>query len=400
MVARKDKHIEHTDGKKLELLSFISFLFGFSQAILAYVIADYFKEAFGSTNVSVFYFISYSVSLVVILNMHKIIKQLGKATTIMFFLFLQVCSLTFLIFSRPSLIGVSLLMAYIISSYLAWVMLDIILEDYSEDKKSGRIRGMHLTILNAGFLIGPFISTQVLGKFGFNGLFFVSMLISMFMFVVSILGLRGVNQRFGQNLTVIDLAKKIFVNHDVMKIYIVSLALEFFFALMVIYTSLHLLEIGMSWSKIGIIFTIMLVPFVILGYPVGLLADKKFGEKEMIIFGLILMAISSGSIFFISSTSIWVWSLVLFMTRIGATIIETLRDSYFYKKIDGRDVDIISFFRTTPSVAYIFATMISAFVLIFFPLKSIFLVVAFFVALAIFAAVKLIDNKGEAEIRK
>ena len=288
-------------------------------------------------------------------------------------------------------------MAYIISSYLAWVMMDIIVEDYSEDKKSGRILGVHLTILNIGFLIGPFISTQILGKFGFNGLFFISMLISMFMFIVAILGMRGVNQRFGQDLTILDLVKKIFVNRDVVRIYGVSLALEFFFALMIIYTSLHLLELGMSWSKIGIIFTIMLVPFVIFGYPAGFLADKKFGEKEMIIFGLILMAISSGSIFFISSTSLWVWSLVLFATRIGATIIETLRDSYFYKKIDGRDVDVISFFRTTPSVAYILATMISAFALIFFPLKSIFLIISFSALLALFPAVKLVDNKSERE---
>ena len=399
MAGKTKKHLEHADKKKLEILSFISFLFGFSQAILAYVIADYFKEAFGSTNVSVFYFISYAIALIGILNMHKIIKKLGKATAMFLFLFLQVCSVTFLVFSSPSIIGVILLMSYIIASYLAWVMLDIIVEDYSEDKKSGRIRGMHLTILNAGFMVGPFISTQVLEKFGFNGLFFVAMIISMFMFVVAILGLRSDNQRFGQNLTISDLMKKIFVNKDVMKIYAVSLALEFFFALMVVYTSLYLHnELGMSWSEIGIIFTIMLIPFVILGYPVGVLADKKLGEKEMIIFGLAIMAISSASIFFITSTSVWIWSLVLFATRIGATIIETLRDSYFYKKIDGRDVDIISFFRTTPSVAYILATTISAVILIFFPLKSVFLLVALAAFLAIFAAVRLVDNKSEKEM--
>lgn len=399
-MARKNKHIEHADEKKLGLLRFISFLFGFSQAILAYVIADYFKESFGSTNVGVFYFISYVTALIIILNLHKIIKRLGKSTAMLLFLFFQVCSVTLLIFAQPSIVGVFLLMSFIVSSYLAWVIMDIIVEDYSEDKKSGRIRGIHLTIWNAGILIGPFISTQILEKFGFNGLFFVSMLISMFTFIFAMLNLHGVNHRFGQNVTISDLVKKIFTNCDVMKIYFVSLALEFFFALMVVYTSLYLLELGMSWSKIGIIFTVMLVPFVILGYPVGFLADKKFGEKEMIIIGLFIMVISSGSIFFITSTSIWVWSLVLFVTRIGATMVETLRDSYFYKKIDGRDVDIISFFRTTPSVAYILATSISAIVLIFFPLKSIFLIISLSGILAIFVASKLVDNKSEAEIRK
>ncbi|HOW60132.1 MAG TPA: MFS transporter [Candidatus Moranbacteria bacterium] len=398
MVKVFEKHIEHVDKKKLKLLGFISFLFGFSQAVLVYVIADYFRESFGSSNVSIFYFISYAVALVGVLNMHKIIKQFGKATTMFIFLFFQVCSVTFLIFTQPSLLGVFLLMSFIVSSYLAWVVLDIMIESYSEDKKSGRIRGIHLTILNAGFLVGPLISTQILEKFGFNGLFFLSMIISMFMFMVALLGLRNINQRFSQDLTIRDLFKKIFVNSDVMKIYSISLALEFFFALMVVYTSLHLLELGMSWSKIGVIFTIMLLPFVFFGYLVGFLADKNFGEKEMIILGLVIIMFSSGSIFFISSTSVWVWGIILFITRIGATIIETLRDSYFYKKIDGRDVDIISFFRTTPSVAYILATAISAIILIFFPLKSVFLIVSFSAFLALFVAVKLVDNKAEKEI--
>ena len=393
-----EKHIEHVDKKKLKLLAFISFLFGFSQAVLVYVIADYFRESFGSSNVSIFYFISYAVALVGVLNMHKIIKRFGKATTMFIFLFFQVCSVTFLIFTQPSLLGVFLLMSFIVSSYLAWVVLDVMIESYSEDKKSGRIRGIHLTILNAGFLVGPLISTQILEKFGFNGLFFLSMIISMFMFMVALLGLRNINQRFSQDLTIRDLFKKIFVNSDVMKIYSISLALEFFFAIMVVYTSLHLLELGMSWSKIGVIFTIMLLPFVFFGYLVGFLADKNFGEKEMIILGLVIIMFSSGSIFFISSTSVWVWGIILFITRIGATIIETLRDSYFYKKIDGRDVDIISFFRTTPSVAYILATAISAIILIFFPLKSVFLIVSFSAFLALFVAVRLVDNKAEKEI--
>ena len=84
MIKDFKKHVEHVDEKKLKLLSFVTFLFGFSQAILVYVIADYFREAFGSTNVSVFYFISYSIALIGILNMHKIIKRLGKSTAILF----------------------------------------------------------------------------------------------------------------------------------------------------------------------------------------------------------------------------------------------------------------------------------------------------------------------------
>jgi MFS family permease len=181
-----------------------------------------------------------------------------------------------------------------------------------------------------------------------------------------------------------------------MKIYSISFVLEFFYALMIVYTPLYLLNFGLSWDQIGIIFTIMLIPFVVLEYPLGFIADKKFGEKEMIIAGLLVMGFSAGSIFFISSKAVWIWALVLLMTRIGAATIEILRDSYFYKKIDGRDIDLISFFRTARSTAYVFATAVSAISLVFFPLKSTFLLTAAVVLLGLYPAFKLVDNECEA----
>jgi MFS family permease len=289
-------------------------------------------------------------------------------------------------------------MSYIIVMNLAWVALDIILESHSEDKRSGRIRGLHLTILNAGILLGPFLSTRLLSKFGFDGLFFAAMVMYMVVFIVGLVGLRGASHRFHQKLTISDLVKKIFVNRDVMKIYAVSLALEFFYALVIVYTPLYLLDRGLSWNQIGIIFTIMLIPFVLLQYPLGMLADKKLGEKEMLVTGLIIMGFSAGSIFFITSNAVWVWGAVLFATRIGAAVIEILRDSYFYKKIDGRDMDVISFFRTAGSIGYISATAISALLLIVFPMKYVFLLVAIAVLAGLYPALKLVDNKCEKEI--
>ena len=168
---------------------------------------------------------------------------------------------------------------------------------------------------------------------------------------------------------------------------------------MIVYSPLYLLSLGLSWEQIGIIFTIMLIPFVVIEYPIGILADKKFGEKEMIIIGLLIMGISSFGIFFLHTKSVLLWALVLLATRMGAATVEILRDSYFYKKIDGRDVDLISFFRTTRSVAYIVATGFSAMLLIIAPMRYIFLLIAAMVFVGLYPAIKLIDNKSEKEIK-
>ena len=295
--------------------------------------------------------------------------------------------------------GVALMMLYIVAGYFAWTVLDVIIEEYSEDKKSGRIRGFHLMILNAGVLLGPFLSTRILASFDYNGLFIATLTLNCLMLVISLVGLRGVNGRFNGKLTVQDIGMKVLTNKNVLNIYMISLALEAFYALMIVYTPLYLLGRGFSWEQIGIAFTIMLIPFVVLGYPVGILADEKFGEKEMIIGGLLIMGCSSLGIFFINSNSLFLWSAILLLTRVGAASVETLRDSYFYKKIDGRDVDLISFFRTTRAVAYLLATGLSAMLLIVAPMKYIFLLIAGLVLLGIYPAFRLVDNKSEVELK-
>lgn len=398
MKTLKNKHKEKINEKKIKLISFISFLLGFAQALLVYVESSYFKESIGNDNVGVFYFGAYAVALWGLLNMHKVIHALGRSTAFFLFFFLQICAIALLIFSPPSYWGILLLMAYIVASYLTLVVLDIILESYSEDRKSGRIRGLHLMIINVGFLLGPYLSTHILENYSYYGLFLLSMLINMFIFVVGLVGLRESNNKFVDNLTVRDLMHKIFINKDLMRIYWISFVLEFFYALMIVYTPLYLLDLGLNWGQIGIIFTFMLLPFVLFGYPAGVLADKKLGEKEMLIFALVLMALSTASIFFIGSNSLVLWGTVLFVTRISAALIETLRDSYFYKKIDARDMDIISFFRTSRSVAYLTATAFSALMLIFFPVKGVFLFIALVVAGALYPAINLVDNKSEAEL--
>ncbi len=399
MKNKKSKHVEHADEKKLKLLGFISFLFGFSEALLLYVTSDYFSQMLKSRNVSSFYFIAYVVALIGLLNMHKLVKLMGKSGAFFLFFLLQIYLLFGLVFLKQPIVGAILMMLYIVINYFSWTVLDVIIEEYSEDKKSGRIRGFHLMVLSAGIMVGPFLSTELLARFGFEGLFIATLVLNCLMLVVALVGLRGVNGKFRGKLTVQDIGMKILTNKNVLNIYIVSLALEAFFALMIVYTPLYLLGLGFSWQQIGIAFTIMLIPFVALEYPIGILADKKFGEKEMIIGGLLIMSITTFAIFFMTSKSIFVWAAILLVTRIGAASVEILRDSYFYKKIDGRDVDLISFFRTTRAVAYLLATGLSAMLLVIAPMKYIFILVAGMVLVGVYPAFRLEDNKSEEELR-
>lgn len=394
------KHKEKLDEGKIKLVTFVTFLMGFAQSFLIFIMSSYFKLAIGTENVGIFYAVSYIIFLFILLNLHKFVRVLGKANVFYFSLLAKLIILFGLILVEPSKIGILLMILYIILGSIEWVALDFIIEDVSTDRMSGRIRGMHLTILNAGFLFGPFLATYFLDKIAFSGVFVLALVFNVFVFIFALIGFRNVNEKFEQKLKVSDILKKVLARKNIMRIYYISFVLEFFYALMVIYTPIYLRDLGFSWEDIGIIFTIMLIPFVIFQYPAGLLADKKMGEKELLFFSILIMGISTMLIYFMGTGSVVKWALILFVTRIGASLIEILRDSYFYKRIDSRDVDVIDFFRTSLPMAYIFATILSSFVFLFLPIKFVFMLTGLIVLSALYPAFRLTDNRSEKEMGK
>jgi len=388
-------HEEILDKKKIKLIGFISFFMGFAQAVMAYIISSYFKESLGTENVGIFYSLAYVVVFIILLNFHKIIKRFGKSNVFFFTLIIKLVTLAFLATIQPSWWGIGFLVAYIITAQINWVVLDIILESFSVDNRSGRIRGVHWMIIDAGFLLGPILSTQILERFNFQIVFLISLIIECLVVFLAVEGFKRINHKFEGRVTIKELINKVIQKKNILRIYYISFILDFFYAIMVIYVPFYLRDLGISWEQIGYIFTVMLIPFVIFPIPVGYLADKYLGEKEMLIGSIILMGISTLLVYFTVTLSIYTWAAILFMTRIGASIIQTLRDSYFYKRIDGRDVDIIDFYRTSIPAAYILAPMISALILLFFPLKMMFFVLALVIFSSLYPAFRIVDNKGE-----
>ena len=50
-------HQEKIDKQKIKQISFISFLMGFAQAVMIYVMSSYFKQVAGTENVGFFYYV-------------------------------------------------------------------------------------------------------------------------------------------------------------------------------------------------------------------------------------------------------------------------------------------------------------------------------------------------------
>jgi MFS family permease len=165
---------------------------------------------------------------------------------------------------------------------------------------------------------------------------------------------------------------------------------------MTIYTPIYLhTNLGLPWSSIGIIFSIMLLPFVFVQFPAGKLADAILGEKEILSVGFIIMALATTTIFFIDSKSILVWALILLGTRVGAALVEIMCDVYFFKKVDNKNANLISFFRMSRPFAYIISPLVVAIILSVFglDLKSLFLILGFLMFFGLRYSLAIVDTK-------
>ena len=196
-----------------------------------------------------------------------------------------------------------------------------------------------------------------------------------------------------RDLSVYVVIKKMLRRKDIMRVYYASLMLELFYCVMTIYTPLYLLSIGLSWTEIGKIITVMLIPFVILQIPLGIIADKKTGEKEWLVVGFLIISISTAAISMFNIPMVYLWMFLLFLTRIGASIIQVMRDAYFYKKIGPQDIDFIDYFRTTKSIAFVLGTMFFSLFLVVLPLRMVFLMLAVLMFTALSPILRLHDTK-------
>ncbi len=392
------QHNENLNPNKIFFVNIISLLMGFTGGLLIYTMSAYFKNIWNSVNIGWTFIIANIILLIILLNIHKFVRVVGRATLFQLLVICKISIFVALIMIVGRLPETILLMSYIVLEALSWAVLRMILESYATDNRTGRVYGLNLTIINIGLIISPIIATHLLMQFGFIGIFYLSIIFNILIFIITFFNIHHIDAIHQKQTNYIGLFQKLKARKDIQRIFTISISLEFFFAIMVIYTPLYLLNNGFSWNQIGIIFTVMLIPLVLVQYPVGILADTRLGEKELLFASFILIAFSSIAFYFFGNTSMAIVMIILLISRIGAALVSILRLSYFYKRIDKTDVDMIALFQTARPIAYIIAPALVGILLIYFQINSVFILIAFIALLTLYPVYKLSDNKSLSEL--
>ncbi|MFZ2072716.1 MAG: MFS transporter [Minisyncoccia bacterium] len=354
-------------NNRRKIIYFAGFLFSITLALTSYINSSFLETYINEYYVSAIYIISSIITIWGFFKMPKILTHLGNRFTTFILGICIFLSLILLATGNKILIIIPAFILYFISTNLIIASLDIFIEDFSKSSSIGKIRGIYLMIINSAWVVAQIISGSIITKTSFRGIYLFSALFMILFSIIFVFFLNNFKDPKYKKVPILKTTKFFLQNKNVSAIYIINLILKFFYAWMVIYTPIYLHEyLSFGWDKIGIIFSIMLIPFVILDFPLGKLSDK-IGEKKMMLVGFLVTILSTLAIPLINEPKLIVWAGILFLTRVGAATIEVLSESYFFKIISEENADAINFFRNTTPLSYIIAPLFAIPILLLVP---------------------------------
>lgn len=372
----------------------LGFLFSIYSALPAYVSSSFLNQYIGESLVGMVYAAGSILTIVVFFSISAILRRFGNYRTAIGLTILTLASTLGLAFSSHPLVIFIAFILHFSTLSLIGLTLDIFLEKTSKDSETGTVRGAYLTWANLAWVIAPTLSAFIITRSSFSGLFAMSAFVILPILVILSLSLYRFKDPEYPTEPYFSHIKVLWKDRNMKSVFVISFLLQFFYAWMVIYTPIYLHEtIGFSWEAIGIMFSIMLIPFVILDEPLGWLADKYLGEKELLVAGFAVMGLSTISIAFVTNDSLLIWSIILFMTRVGAATVEIMSDTYFFKKIDASKVYLMSFYRTVRPTSYIVAPIAASLLFVALDLKGLFVVLGILMLYGIRHSLALEDTK-------
>ena len=353
----------------------LSFFFTLHLALPVYIGSSFLGTLVDERTIGLIYAAGAILAIFGLYLIPRLLRAMGDfEATLLFMGFETLAVFGIAMFEDPTVL-ITLFILSLVLVYLISFDLDVIVEGLSKESSTGTIRGLYLTAGNVAWVLSPVLAAGILT----NGDYWRVYLAAAVLFLPALIIFNTKLNRFKDPLYRVTpffkTLREVIRRRDIRYIFGASFLLNFFFAWMVIYTPIYLHEhLGFDWGNIGVIFSIMLVPFLLLEAPLGRLADKVWGEKEMLSIGFVIIAVSTAAMAFVTDNSFFTWALLLFTTRVGASMVEVMVETYLFKKIKAGESHILSLHRSLRPLSYVIGPLIGAVALTLLPFNYIFLV--------------------------
>lgn len=373
-------------------------LLSFHWALVIYVNSTFLEQFFSPYVISALYTGSSICTILLFLGISKILNKVGNLHLTVFLTILECFTLISLPFIDSPILIAALFCIHQTIVPLIFFSLDIFMEAMIGDceKETGGRRGLFLTIMSLTIALSALLSGYLIGDTvpQFELVYVTSALLLLSFIVMAIHSFGTFLDTTYTTQALMHGVKKFWHTHDIRNVFFAHFILQLFFAWMVIYTPLYLVTVmGYNWELVGQILFVGLMAYVLLEYVVGIVADTYIGEKEMMAVGFLILAVSTSWFIFLENTNIGLWMIAMFITRVGASLVETTTESYFFKHTHSDDTALISFFRITRPLSYLVGAVLGSLTLFFLPMKLLFLVLALLMIPGFFFTLALKDTK-------
>jgi MFS family permease len=372
----------------------IVFLFTLHLTPATYIESSFLRQFVGDDKIGLVFSLAAILTILAFVLVNRFLTRFGSYKVFFYLVAIEILTFVALAFPlHPAILISAFVIGFMLRS-IAFFILDIFLESISKNSTTGETRGYYLTSINIAFFLGPMISSFVLNDHEYHKIFILSAFLEIPVLFFVIKYLKDFKDPIYSKSNFLKQFVKVRENRDVYYTILSDFLLKFFYVWMIIYTPIYLtIEKNFSLSETTLIISLGLLPFLLLQGQLGKIADKKLGEKEILIFGFLIMSITTMSFSFVNSTNLILWVLIVFATRIGAAMVESMTETHLFKRIDASNLNIISIFRIARPLAYLVASIIGSILLTMMNLHYVFLILGVIMLLGIHFAIQIKDTK-------
>lgn len=375
----------------------LAVIFHFHTLVVSYTSPTYLGEFIDIKHIGLLYSIGSIGSLLLFIFIPSVLQRFGNVLVTIGLMMISLVTLTLMGagLSAPTVvIGLAL---FLVINPLLYLSMDVYSETLigKNEGATGHVRGMTLSLMSLAALCAPLtISYLVADGDNLAQLYFVAIGVGVVFSLLVIIAFRGFIDPIYHRIQFRPLLKKCWESKPIKLVLSAHFLVQIFFTWTVLYIPLYLASVlNLPWSSIGAIIAAGLLAYVLFEYPIGILADDYFGEKEMMAIGFLILALSVSSISFMTTTAIVPWMILAFISRIGASLAEVTTESYFFKKVNGQDANLMSVFRLTRPLAVLVGSLLGSICLAIMPFHLAFIVLGFVMVIGIFLAIGIEDTR-------
>jgi MFS family permease len=382
--------------RSLATLASLNFLFFFFLAAVSYVNSSFLGRFLSPSAVSIAFAVQAALTIAALWAMPGVVAKVGARTLIVFLAPVTALGAIFLGLSHSALGALPFFFIQGVGIYCLMYLLDLYLESVTDDESiTGNVRGIFLTSGNLAIFLSPFaitilvIGTMYAPLYAFAG---AALIPALLLAMTSLKRLTSVTPRehsFKKAWSELWCCKP-----SILRAMGAYLLLWIFYSWVVIYAPLFLIEVGgYSWQAVGLVTAFALLPFLLLEIPLGIIADRWLGEKEIMAGGFLIIGISTALLSVVPLSMAILWAFVFFFTRVGAAMIEISSETHFFKQVNADDAALVSLFRMTRSFGFLVGPVIALLLLPFTGLQYLFGAFGIILLLGIPLALGIWDTK-------